>query len=117
MQDIEETVEVDGRLRPGCSAAFSVLVDSSGRVLARPVPGSPPADAGDTEEGLVVVAEVRNEKVRARRSVSGKAVVVLRAFIAAVFTRCQLTNYELWGRRHAGKCCMNTALHPFVSCF
>ena len=39
-QDIEEVVEIDNRLRPGCSAAFSVVVDN--------------------EETLVVIAELRN---------------------------------------------------------
>jgi hypothetical protein len=57
-QDIEETIENDGRLRPGCSAAFSVPVDSTGKVMARTT-----GDTGDVEEGLVVVAEVRNDKV------------------------------------------------------
>jgi hypothetical protein len=59
-QDIEETVERDNRLRPGCSAAFSVPVDASGV----PILDDGREKPRDCEEGLVVVAEVRNDKVR-----------------------------------------------------
>jgi len=41
-QDIEEVVEIDNRLRPGCSAAFSIVVNN--------------------DEVLVVIAELRNAK-------------------------------------------------------
>jgi acyl carrier protein len=52
-QDIEQVVESDDRVRPGCSAAFSVTVDD--------------------EEVLVVVAELRNAKDSAVQEIARDA--------------------------------------------
>ena len=52
-QDIEEVVESDNRLRPGCSAAFSVVVDN--------------------DEVLVVIAELRNAKEKGADQIAADA--------------------------------------------
>lgn len=62
MQDIEGTVEAHKALRPGCSAAFSIPTDGVGV----PVPQS-----SSSEEGLAVVAELRNAGVRSHAEPCG----------------------------------------------
>ena len=52
-QDIEEVVESDNRLRPGCSAAFSIVVDN--------------------DEVLVVIAELRNAKEKGANQIAADA--------------------------------------------
>lgn len=56
-QDIEALIEEDHRLRPGCTAAFSVDVSYLNSLAASATA------AVDDEEVLVVVCELRNEKV------------------------------------------------------
>ena len=51
--DIEEVVESDNRLRPGCSAAFSIVVDN--------------------DEVLVVIAELRNAKEKGANQIAADA--------------------------------------------
>ena len=68
-QDIETLIELNEGIRPGCTACCAVPVDASGVPL---VPGRSPTSAAtpanSDEEGLVCVAEVRNEKVRCQCS-------------------------------------------------
>jgi hypothetical protein len=61
-QDIEATLETDERLRPGCSAVFSVSLDDKGVPVVDKGPKGKTV-SHPSEEGLVCVAEVRNVKV------------------------------------------------------
>jgi hypothetical protein len=77
IQDIEATAEADARLRPGCSAAFQAPVAPLATSAAAPSAASAGSGvgsgagcgaggaAGAEEEGIVLVAEVRDAAMTA----------------------------------------------------
>eukprot|EP00944_MAST-04C_sp_MAST-4C-sp1_P008445 g8445.t1 len=102
-QDIEEVVESDNRLRPGCSAAFSVVVDD--------------------EETLVVIAELRNAKepnsmqiaTEARQRVAQDHGVTVHTLILIKPRTVEKTSSGKIARSWAKKAYLNNDLQVVVS--
>lgn len=67
-QDLEATAERDDRIRPGCTAAFTVPITAIGSSVSSP--RRPAADQHDDAEGVVLVAEIRDAEMKDPGSVA-----------------------------------------------
>lgn len=70
LQDLEHTVEEDGRLRGGCTAAFSVVDDKGERLIILSEMRSPNVRAGSRRVGASAVQPLSSSSPHRQRSPS-----------------------------------------------